>query len=164
MWVHLARAQNGLLGKYMRVDSAKCGIGGLGSSCGLHLERTQDSFRSYWYFLDFARVRLDDKAVIVKTEVQPFIHFKQEAWNTVGYDCAGAIVLDSNRVQLFPQSLLSCNTAEREELDVTGCISATIWIIRSKTSCYMRQQLLSRYFPNSQANLLKYVPRIYIYI
>lgn len=102
---------------------------------GLHLEITHDSFSPYWYLLHFPRVFLDSKAVIVKTGVQPFmseykktashvycwskvysIYLTKKPKNTVGYDCTGIIVLDSNRVQLFPQSLLSCNTAEGKNL------------------------------------------------
>ena len=114
------------------------------SCSGLHLERTQDSFSPYQHLLHFPRVFLDLKVVIVKTEVQLFAseyeknsqsHVSveqrvcyisyQKPKNTVGYDCTGIIVLDSNRVQLFPQILLSCNTAERKNLTWQGASSVS---------------------------------------
>lgn len=104
---------------------------------GLHLERTQDSFSCYQCSLHFPGVFLDSKVVIVKTEVQAFtskfqkkkktvshvycernvfaIYLTKKPKKTVGCGCTGIIVLDSNRVQLFPQSLLSCNTVEEKK-------------------------------------------------
>lgn len=51
------------------------------------------------------------------------INLAKKTENTVGCDYTLIIVLNSNRVQLFPQSLLSFCTAERKEQDVTGGIS-----------------------------------------
>lgn len=69
------------------------------------------------------------------------IYLTEKTKNTVGYDCTGIIVLDSNRVQLFPQSLLATQQRGRTRHDRGISSESLDNMVREK---YIRQELLPR--------------------